>query len=629
MTDNGIASIVRSLAQGVDPGRVLREVAQEALTRTATSHVLLAAMLEGQLTPLVAIGVAHSALFEAGREAFTTGRAARRSDPGQGLEALAVPVRHRGVPVAVLVVAGRPDDRRDPDVLLAAADCAALALATRPPTTLLTGAGDSSAAPENLAEGLAAIAAAGTTDEVVRVALDVAAGRFGARAGFVCLPAGPGGVEVVGWRAIDRERLGTASRHPGFTRLVSGPTTAVVAPGDPVVAQLTAGAEFAVCLPLEQNGPGALVILVAEEPDTAGRRALESLRVSVAAGLRAAATRAALDSAGARLSSLVQSVTDPVLVVDRAGRFTALNPAAAELFALSDSFEIGRPARGRLGHPALEGLLVGDGTDARGESLADGAEVVLGRPAPRRFVATARRLGDGRVLILRAGAVSPAGRETDDAAAGLARALREPLATITTLAGAAGAGTATGGEWEVARKGILAETARLEAVADQLALLADDGEGTAAVVVRLEPVDIVSLTAAVVESRRTTDPERSITIGSPPRLEARADRRLLERVIEPLLDNALRYSEGPVTVEVADRGETFEIAVVDTGPGIFSGDVPGLFERYHPLDGSPDRQGTGLSLYTCRRLVDLMGGRLWCDSRLGVGSRFALRLPYS
>jgi len=45
MTDNGIASIVRSLAEGVDPGRVLREVAQEALSRTATSHVLLAAML--------------------------------------------------------------------------------------------------------------------------------------------------------------------------------------------------------------------------------------------------------------------------------------------------------------------------------------------------------------------------------------------------------------------------------------------------------------------------------------------------------------------------------------------------------------------------------------------------------
>ena len=106
------------------------------------------------------------------------------------------------------------------------------------------------------------------------------------------------------------------------------------------------------------------------------------------------------------------------------------------------------------------------------------------------------------------------------------------------------------------------------------------------------------------------------------------DRRLLERVIDPLLDNALRYSDGPVTVEVADRGDTFEIAVVDVGPGIFSGDIPGLFERFHPLDGSPARP-TGVSLYTGRRLAELMGGRLWCDSKLGVGSRFAVRLPHS
>ena len=49
MTDNGIASIVRSLAEGVDPGRVLRDVAGGALAATETSHLLLAAMLEGDV----------------------------------------------------------------------------------------------------------------------------------------------------------------------------------------------------------------------------------------------------------------------------------------------------------------------------------------------------------------------------------------------------------------------------------------------------------------------------------------------------------------------------------------------------------------------------------------------------
>ena len=231
------------------------------------------------------------------------------------------------------------------------------------------------------------------------------------------------------------------------------------------------------------------------------------------------------------------------------------------------------------------------------------------------------------VLMLRpARAATPAGRETDEAAAALSRGLRHPLATIVNLAGAA---VATAGEWDVARKGILAEAARLEAVADQLTLLAPETPGAATVTVRAETLDVVAVASVVVRTHAAAVPGRSVTMTAPRRLEARADRRLLERVLEPLLDNALRYSDGPVTMEVADRGETFEIAVVDTGPGIFSGDIPGLFERYHPLDGSPVRRGAGISLYTCRRLVELMGGRLWCDSRLGVGSRFAVRLPSS
>ncbi|HET9773238.1 MAG TPA: PAS domain-containing protein, partial [Acidimicrobiia bacterium] len=335
MTDNGIASIVRSLAEGVDPGRVLRDVAQEAMARTGTSHVLLAAMLEGQLTPLVAFGAPHAVLFEAARETQASGQPGRRSDPAVGLEALAVPVHHRGVAVAVLAVAGAVGHGAlAPAALAAAADCAALALAARPAASLLSGATD--VGDVALAEALATVAAAGTRDGVVAAALDVAAARYGARAGFACLPAGPSGLEVAGWRGLDRDRLGVASRHPGFTRLISGAEGTVVPPTDPTVAQLTAGAEFAVCLPVAPGGgPGALVLLVPEEPDATGRRALEALRAAVAAGLAAAGTAVAASAADARLASLAHSVPDPVIVVDGDGRFTAVNAAAAELFSLS------------------------------------------------------------------------------------------------------------------------------------------------------------------------------------------------------------------------------------------------------------------------------------------------------
>lgn len=641
MTDNGIASIVRSLAEGVDPGRALREVAQEALSRTATSHLLLAAMLEGQMTPLVAIGSSHQVLLEVAATAFQADKPAQRSDPNAGLAAMAVPVRHQGKIMAGLAVAG-PLSRGtalDPAQLLAMADCAALALAARPAAGLLRGAGADAVHPDgpggdtSLAEALVQVAAAaGTVEQLVTVALDVAASHFAARAGFACLPAGQGDVEVVGWRGLDRDRLEAASRHPSFTRLISGSGVAVVPPTDPVVAQLTAGAELAVSLPLVPGEPGALVLLVAEEPDASGRRALAALRAQVAAGLRAARAATAAAGADTLLTAIVHSLAEPALAVDTAGRFRTLNPAAAELFSLSDSFEIGRPARGRLGHPGLEGLLLGYDT----AGFPEGSDVVLGRPTPRRFVATARSLGAaGRVLFLRPGgsSASASPRDTDALAAGLGRALRAPLAAITGLAsaGPAGAGLATAADWDVARKGILAEAARLEAVADQLALLspaAPDGRDTPAIVVRAEPCDVTALAAAVLDTHRPAAPGRELTVTGAGRLSVVTDRRLLERILDPLIDNALRYSDGPVTVEVADRGETFEVGVIDAGPGIFSGDIPGLFERYHPLDGSPVRQGAGIGLYTCRRLVELLGGRIWCDSRLGVGSRFAVRLPH-
>jgi signal transduction histidine kinase len=407
------------------------------------------------------------------------------------------------------------------------------------------------------------------------------------------------------------------------------------------VAQLTAGAEFAVCLPVSEGaGPGALVLLVAEEPDDDGRRALGALGAQVAAGVRAARAAAAVEAAGSRLAALLQAVPDPVLVIDEGGCFAALNAAAAELFALSDSFELGRPARGRLGHPGLEALLLGTdtGAGATGTPVGPAAgEVVLGRPTPRRYRPAARTLpGGGRVLVLRAmTAASPAGSDDGDVAAALGRALREPLAAIAALTagngngpGPAGDGFATG-DWDVARKAIAAEAARLEAVADQMALLSSDGRAADAVAVRPERLDVVAVVGMVVGARRAARPDRLITLAAPARLDAVVDRRLLERVVDPLVDNALRYSDGPVTVEVADRGETFEIAVLDAGPGIFSGDIPGLFERFHPLDGSPVRRGAGVSLHTGRRLAELMGGRLWCDSRLGVGSRFAVRLPHA
>jgi signal transduction histidine kinase len=107
------------------------------------------------------------------------------------------------------------------------------------------------------------------------------------------------------------------------------------------------------------------------------------------------------------------------------------------------------------------------------------------------------------------------------------------------------------------------------------------------------------------------------------------DRPKFDHVLNHLVDNGLKYSEGAVVLEVVDRGDEVEISVTDSGPGVFSGDIPRLFERFQQLDGSSTRAhgGTGIGLYICKRLVEAQGGRIWCESRLGLGSRFAFTLP--
>lgn len=615
MDNHGIVSIVRALSERVDPGQVLRDVVRGAVAATESGHGVVAGAVDGEVTPLVVAGSLTPVLLEAAARSVASGSAAHASDPHAGLDAWAVPVRLGPDVTAALAVAGPPRPF-DPSVLTPWADCVALAMSGPGPATHAPPA----RAAVDFAEQLATVLAETTPRGVLRRALEVAGTLFAARSGLACLLEGSS-AEIAYYVGLRRDRLAEATRHPAFSELVSTSVTKVRPPTDGVVARLSEGAEFAVCLPLPAFAPsnggtggppaGSVILLVGDAPGADVSRSLEAYRDQVAAALRAALLGADLDQAGSDLAGVVHAMPEPVLAVDDAGRFLGFNAAAAELFALAEPFEVGRPARGRLGHPELEALLLG-------ERAAD-LEVALGRPSPTRWLAYTRRVGRGRVLVLREVSRARRGdRSEADFVASVGRELREPLEAIRKQLASATAPLSL-------VQAIDDEMRHLEALADQLTFLGDAER----MVLRPEQHDVVALVRDLAGEAERGAPGRTVTVvAQPGRLEARVDRRALDRALRPLLDNALRYSDGPVGVEVADKGEAFEVAVIDAGPGIFSGDVPGLFERFHPLDGSPTRKGAGLGLYTARRMVEAMDGRIWCDSRLGVGSRFAFRLKY-
>jgi signal transduction histidine kinase len=99
-------------------------------------------------------------------------------------------------------------------------------------------------------------------------------------------------------------------------------------------------------------------------------------------------------------------------------------------------------------------------------------------------------------------------------------------------------------------------------------------------------------------------------------------------VLTELLFNALHFThEGSVTMRIDATGSAIRFTIEDTGPGIPADKTDFVFEKFTKLDMFSD--GLGLGLFLCRRVVQLMGGRLTLDTQYTSGSRFVLELPLS
>ena len=114
-----------------------------------------------------------------------------------------------------------------------------------------------------------------------------------------------------------------------------------------------------------------------------------------------------------------------------------------------------------------------------------------------------------------------------------------------------------------------------------------------------------------------------------------ADREQVTHVVSNLLGNAVAFTPAGGRVWVVARATRdeqshhVEVEVGDTGIGIAPEHHDLVFREFAQVDPSPSRShhGTGLGLTIARRLVELNGGRIWLDSRLGEGSRFFFALP--
>jgi two-component system OmpR family sensor kinase len=180
-------------------------------------------------------------------------------------------------------------------------------------------------------------------------------------------------------------------------------------------------------------------------------------------------------------------------------------------------------------------------------------------------------------------------------------------------------------EQRSAKQEIQRNIAELDQLVDEI-LLASRLEQPHVDVGSNESVDLIGLAA---EECARVDAELLLQVDA---LEAPGIAKLLRRAVRNLLENARRYSEGDITLELAREDGWAVVRVQDHGPGVPPEQRERIFEKFYRLPGASERAGgVGLGLALVRSIAQHHGGSVRCQERSdgAPGACFELRLPLS
>lgn len=459
-------------------------------------------------------------------------------------------------------------------------------------------------------------------DELLQAVLDGAGRLSGEKNGFVCLLDPESSSVTKGtFRGMDKQLIRLLLEQPAAQK--------AIAEADLQVVHVPNGPSF-VALGLHTSQGTRAVVFVPGDGHLVAERGqiLRAFGQQCASAIGSAELYTVIERKESELASIIQSVPNPIVLVDGAGNVATLNPSAEHLFGISASFCAGTPVAGVLGNAQLEEMLT-----APGDTVAD---VQMGVP-PRYFKVRARevRLPGaplGRLLVM--DDITPEremAQTQHDFVAMIGHELRTPLTIIKGFARMLARKVET-----VTKEDLADGLGTIDVKANQLERLIEDllyvskieaREAT----MRLETHDLTPLIHGVATEILRDYPEREVRLDVPQSLMWPCDETKVALVVRHLLDNALKFSEAPAPVVVRaheDEGEV-QIDVIDKGMGIVSSDIANIFERFHQVDGSSTRAhgGTGVGLYLCSQLLKVHEGRIWVDSAWGKGSTFSFSLP--
>jgi two-component system sensor histidine kinase KdpD len=174
---------------------------------------------------------------------------------------------------------------------------------------------------------------------------------------------------------------------------------------------------------------------------------------------------------------------------------------------------------------------------------------------------------------------------------------------------------------------IAAEAERLHEIIENLLSLTRLGTGTRP---ELEPTALDRVIQRSVEQLRRRYPDHPIAFSSQPSVIVEAERTYLELLVENLVGNAAKYSPGGSSIDVLveEVEDEVRVRVLDRGIGIDEQAAADLFEPFYRGERARSTAGgVGIGLAVCRRIVSVLGGRIWTRSRDDGGAEFGFALP--
>ena len=116
------------------------------------------------------------------------------------------------------------------------------------------------------------------------------------------------------------------------------------------------------------------------------------------------------------------------------------------------------------------------------------------------------------------------------------------------------------------------------------------------------------------------------------KIKLNSDRKRMEGVLANLICNAIDFvpkDHGRIEINAKNQGDSVLFSVKDNGKGIVKADLDSLFKKFYQVDTSLTRKhgGTGLGLAICKGITDLLGGKIWVESKVGAGATFYFTIP--